>query len=116
MNDLSSPYQHMYKIFTKFVESVRIPVFPLEVFDVDVNYIYCVATAQAVLFNYSRLRDAGGFSSLRKNKNKGRKKGQVKDSIFERSPDSRRYSRYPPSPSSSVVSNTCFEYWSSLGT
>ena len=41
------------------------------------RYIYCVATAQAVLFDYSRLRDTGGVSSLRKNKNKGRKKGQV---------------------------------------
>lgn len=36
---------------------------------------YCVATAQAVLFNYSRLRDAGGVSSLReKIKTKGAKK------------------------------------------
>ena len=55
-------------------------------------------------------RDAGGVSSLRKNKNKGRKKGQVKDFIFERSPDSRGHSRCPTSPRSSVVSNTCFEY------
>ena len=69
-----------------------------------------------MLFNYSRLRDAGGVSSLRENKNKGRKKGQVKDFIFERSPDSRGYSRCPTSPRSSDVSNTCFEYWSSLGT